>query len=51
MDQIVTWMRQFRQQYVLPQDVVAFDVLGGDFNLDNMSPGKVMIMTNKASKL
>ena len=33
------WTEQFRQTTLNDNDIVAFDLLGGDFNLDNMSPG------------
>ena len=39
MDDIHKWTREFRKRTHKPQEKVAFDVLGGDFNFDNISPG------------
>lgn len=40
MDSILKWTEEFRRDSKKPEEIVAFDILGGDFNLDNMSPGR-----------
>ncbi|XP_076470303.1 sphingomyelin phosphodiesterase 5-like [Babylonia areolata] len=39
LDNIVEWTAEFRKKTADSRDVVLFDVLCGDFNFDNMSPG------------
>ena len=39
MNELLQWTDQFRRTTINKNDIVAFDLLGGDFNLDNMSPG------------
>lgn len=39
MDDILRWTEEFRQQTHDVRDVVLFDILCGDFNIDNISPG------------
>lgn len=42
MDEILQWIEQFeRDTFNTEEEILVFDVLGGDFNLDNMSPGDV----------
>ena len=41
MEEIVQWVEEFRQATLDKDEVLAFDVLGGDFNLDNKSPGQL----------
>ena len=40
LDQVCEWTTQFRRETLQPNEIVVFDVLGGDLNLDNSSPGK-----------
>lgn len=35
---LLEWTELFRQTTLNSNDIIAFDLLGGDFNLDNMSP-------------
>ena len=34
-----SWLDEFRRKTLKPVEIVAFDVFGGDFNVDNLSPG------------
>ena len=45
MDEAIKWSKEYRMRLTEPDEVVAFDVMGGDFNLDNMSPGKLNFIT------
>ncbi|KAI0213130.1 Sphingomyelin phosphodiesterase 5 [Lamellibrachia satsuma] len=38
LNELMEWTEQFRRTTLNDNDIVAFDLLGGDFNLDNMSP-------------
>lgn len=33
----------FKEQTTQPRDIIDFDIVCGDFNADNMSPGKIML--------
>lgn len=39
LDCMLQWTREFREQTLDLGDVILFDVVCGDFNFDNMSPG------------
>ncbi|KAK6186481.1 hypothetical protein SNE40_008511 [Patella caerulea] len=39
LDDIVKWTKEFRETTKRENDVIAFDILSGDFNFDNISPG------------
>ena len=41
MNSILKWTEEFRKETQKQGEIVAFDILGGDFNLDNMSPGQL----------
>lgn len=41
LDAILTWTEEFRSETLQTTDKVLFDVVTGDFNFDNMSPGNV----------
>lgn len=40
MDDIIKWTERFRHEAYSTDEVVVFDIVGGDFNTDNMSPGE-----------
>ncbi|KAL5016615.1 hypothetical protein ScPMuIL_006204 [Solemya velum] len=40
LDCMLQWTREFREQTLDLGDVILFDVVCGDFNFDNMSPGE-----------
>lgn len=39
MDEMVEWSQAFRDSTLKSDEMVVFDIMGGDFNIDNMSPG------------
>nr|KAG5707903.1 hypothetical protein BaRGS_031634 [Batillaria attramentaria] len=39
LDDILIWCQEFRQRTADSRDIVLFDILCGDLNFDNMSPG------------
>ena len=39
LDSMNKWSDEFRQKTLKSNERVAFDVMGGDFNFDNLSPG------------
>ncbi|ESO82765.1 hypothetical protein LOTGIDRAFT_229790 [Lottia gigantea] len=39
LDEIVKWTKEFREKSKKDNDIVAFDIICGDFNFDNISPG------------
>ena len=39
LDSINIWLDAFRKRTLKSSEQVAFDVMGGDFNFDNISPG------------
>ncbi|XP_056011189.1 sphingomyelin phosphodiesterase 3-like isoform X3 [Ostrea edulis] len=39
LDEVLLWTQEFRAITSAPGDIVNFDILCGDFNFDNMSPG------------
>ncbi len=41
MDEVCKWSDEFRRTSQDENEIVAFDVLSGDFNMDNASPGKL----------
>ncbi len=41
MSEILLWTTEFRERHDAPGEHVTFDILCGDFNIDNMSPGMV----------
>ena len=40
LDSMELWLDQFRKRTLKPTEQVDFDVVGGDFNFDNISPGR-----------
>ncbi|XP_070574346.1 sphingomyelin phosphodiesterase 5-like [Ptychodera flava] len=40
MNEILQWQEEFRTKSLQDGEVIAFDILCGDFNFDNMSPGE-----------
>ena len=40
LDDIVKWTKEFRSES--QDDAIVFDVVAGDFNFDNTSPGEVI---------
>ncbi|KAI8501898.1 hypothetical protein Bbelb_203100 [Branchiostoma belcheri] len=40
LDELLTWTEDFRRRTLGSDDIQAFDILCGDFNFDNMSPGE-----------
>ena len=40
LDSLLEWTDSFRQETLGQSERVVFDVLCGDFNIDNLSPGK-----------
>ena len=40
LDDVLEWCTEFRKQTADSKDVVLFDILCGDFNTDNISPGQ-----------
>ncbi|XP_052231861.1 sphingomyelin phosphodiesterase 3-like isoform X3 [Dreissena polymorpha] len=40
MSEILLWTTEFRERHDAPGEHVTFDILCGDFNIDNMSPGE-----------
>ena len=40
-DDIVRWTKEYREILRDPNEVIVFDVVAGDFNMCNMSPGNV----------
>lgn len=40
LDMVTKWIRDFQQENKQPDEEVVFDVLCGDFNFDNCSPGE-----------
>lgn len=39
LDEVQLWTKEFRAMTSGQGDIVTFDILCGDFNLDNISPG------------
>lgn len=40
MDEMMTWLNEFRaKHYDYDGETIAFDLICGDFNMDNYSPG------------
>ena len=44
LDDIVDWTAEFRRQTADNRDVVLFDIVCGDFNFDNISPGELFFI-------
>jgi hypothetical protein len=40
---IMIFVSLFKEKKTQPRDIIDFDVVCGDFNADNMSPGKVIL--------
>ncbi|XP_019646997.1 PREDICTED: sphingomyelin phosphodiesterase 5-like [Branchiostoma belcheri] len=40
LDELLTWTEDFRRRTLGSDDIQVFDILCGDFNFDNMSPGE-----------
>ncbi|XP_077865887.1 sphingomyelin phosphodiesterase 5-like, partial [Saccoglossus kowalevskii] len=47
LNEIVSWQHEFQQKCQMDGEIVAFDVLCGDFNFDNMSPGEKISWSHK----
>jgi hypothetical protein len=41
----------FKAKKTQPKDIIDFDVVCGDFNADNMSPGKVILSVELSHQL
>jgi len=46
LDEILKWTKEFREETNKSTDNIMFDMLCGDFNFDNISPGIVTIVTD-----
>lgn len=42
LDEILKWIEEFRQETKDAKDKVLFDILCGDLNFDNISPGSLL---------
>jgi hypothetical protein len=43
MDDIRNWLIEFKKKYFdVEEEVIAFDIICGDFNMDNSSPGNFL---------
>jgi hypothetical protein len=40
---ILIFVSLFKEQNALPEEIIDFDVICGDLNADNMSPGKILL--------
>jgi len=43
-------LEEFRSEHIHPSETLVFDVIGGDFNSDNMSPGDFSCASNRLFK-
>lgn len=43
LDMVIKWIGDFQAANAQPEEEVAFDVLCGDFNFDNCSPGSSLM--------
>ncbi|KAJ8302707.1 hypothetical protein KUTeg_019103, partial [Tegillarca granosa] len=47
LDAVLAWTEEFRSETLKTTDKVLFDVVTGDFNFDNMSPGEKTLSNHK----
>lgn len=40
---ILIFVSLFKEQNALSEEIIDFDIICGDFNADNMSPGKILL--------
>lgn len=48
---VMIFVSLFKAKKTQPKDIIDFDVVCGDFNADNMSPGKVILSVELSHQL